>query len=269
MNKLMMDEGKLKRLLERMKGQMNISWSKEEQVLGQFGVKDGDSILEVGSGPGFVTEQLSRMFPSSRITSIEIEDYYVQYARQRIAPGDDGRVSVVHGDILEHGLPLARFDVAIARLVFQHLPDPAQAARNIFDLLKPGGKLIILDVDDAIWGMVDPVIPELMHVLNQHAKEQASQGGNRFIGRRLWHMLQQAGYADLQLKLLASHSDELGIEAFLPQVDAEEMRTMVESGFATEEEVAAVQKGVSSFLASEHPYAMLIMMAVCGVRPNS
>ncbi|MBN3527354.1 class I SAM-dependent methyltransferase [Paenibacillus apiarius] len=269
MNKLMMDEWKMKRLIERMKGQMDISWSKEEQVLEQFGIKDGHSILEVGSGPGYITERLLHKYPASRITSIEIEPYYVQYAQHNMAPEGKDRVTVMEGDILDHRLPLGQFDVAIARLVFQHLPDPELAARNILDLLKPGGKLIVLDVDDAIWGIIDPVIPELQYILNQHAKEQSSQGGNRFIGRQLWHLLQSNGYADLDLKLIAAHSDEIGIRSFLPQVDADEMRTMVDNGFVTEEEVAAVEKGVAAFLDTAHPYALLIMMAVCGSKPNS
>ncbi|MDK8182710.1 class I SAM-dependent methyltransferase [Paenibacillus sp. UMB4589-SE434] len=268
MSKLMMDEWKMKRLIDRMKGQMEISWSKEEQLLEQFGVKDGDSILEVGSGPGYITERLLRKYPASKITSIEIEPYYVEYAQQHLIPVWNERVHVLQEDILDSRLEHGQFDTVIARLVFQHLPNPDLAARHIYDLLKPGGKLVILDVDDAIWGIIDPLIPELQYILNQHAKEQSSQGGNRFIGRQLWHILQTNGYDQLDLKLLAAHSDEIGIRSFLPQVDPDEMRTMVDNGFVTEEEVAAVERGVAAFLATPHPFALLIMMAVCGIKPH-
>ena len=45
--------------IERLRGQALWGWDKESRNLNWFGLIDGMSILEVGSGPGFVTEQFS------------------------------------------------------------------------------------------------------------------------------------------------------------------------------------------------------------------
>lgn len=267
MSKLTMDEAKMERLIARMKGQMQISWAKEVNWLEKAGVQDGQSILEIGSGPGFITDQLAALFPSSPITSVEIEPYFAAYAESHLVPKWGERIRVVALDIMDSHTDSSTYDVAIARLVFQHLPDPVAATQELYRLLKPGGKLIILDVDDAIWGVVDPMFPELGFILNQHAKEQSSEGGNRFIGRKLWKMMKSAGFEQLDLQLLTSHSDELGIEAFLPQVDPEEMRTMVNSGFITEAELQAIQQAIQQFLSSPDAYAMLVMWATYGEKP--
>lgn len=264
-----MDPKKLERLTDRMKVQMKLSWAKEEKVLLQNGLSDGMAVLEIGSGPGYITEQLLKRLPTSKITSVEIDPDFVEFSTGYLADKAGGRSTVIKADILETGLPDASFDFAIARLVFQHISDPQAAAKEIMRMLKPGGKLVVLDVDDAIWGIVDPMVPELAYVLDQHAQEQKSEGGNRFIGRQLWRILKSAGFAELDLGALVVHSDEIGIDPFLPQIDLDEMRTMVTSGFITEEDVQRVQSAFRNFLQSPYPYAMLQMLTMIGVKPES
>lgn len=41
------------------------------------------------------------------------------------------------------GILPSRYDLIIADQVFEHLPHPAQAARNVFEMLKPGGHFIV------------------------------------------------------------------------------------------------------------------------------
>ena len=48
------DEAEVKRLASQARG----GWGKEARTLSWFGLQDGMSVLELGSGPGFITEQL-------------------------------------------------------------------------------------------------------------------------------------------------------------------------------------------------------------------
>src|SRR5215211_4278730 len=63
----------LEKEIERLRGQVMWAWDKEARNLGWFGLRDGMSILEVGSGPGFVTEQLLILYPNSHVTCVEID----------------------------------------------------------------------------------------------------------------------------------------------------------------------------------------------------
>lgn len=59
--------------IERLAAQASLGWDKEVRSLEWFGFRDGMSILELGSGPGFITEKLLERFPTSRITAVDID----------------------------------------------------------------------------------------------------------------------------------------------------------------------------------------------------
>ena len=56
----------LDRELQRLGAQALFLWEKERRALAGYGLRDGMSLLELGSGPGFVTEQLLAWLPISR-----------------------------------------------------------------------------------------------------------------------------------------------------------------------------------------------------------
>ena len=59
--------------IARLGNQVQWTWEKEARNLGWFGLRDGMAILEVGSGPGFVTEQLLLLCPTSHVTCVELD----------------------------------------------------------------------------------------------------------------------------------------------------------------------------------------------------
>jgi len=44
--------------IERLAAQARLGWGKEAHTLSWFGLKNGMSLIELGSGPGFITESL-------------------------------------------------------------------------------------------------------------------------------------------------------------------------------------------------------------------
>src|SRR4029453_2689380 len=104
--------------LERLGGQVMWAWDKEARNLEWFGLRDGMSILEVGSGPGFVTEQLLILCPNSHVTCVEIYPDLALPAEQYLqSKGLEGRYTIVQGDLMKMDFPDNVFDFAFARLV--------------------------------------------------------------------------------------------------------------------------------------------------------
>ena len=254
--------------IERLAAQARLGWEKEARTLSWFGLKDGMSLIELGSGPGFITELLLTLVPNSLITCLEIDPKLLKRAEQYLQNKAHHRVHFVEGSVMNIRLADNSFDFAYARLLFQHLPDPVGAAKEIRRVLKPGDKLVIYDIDDEIFGLIQPPIPEFSAVLEKLGQAQSAGGGNRRVGRSLWRILKAAGFSNLDLEVVASHSDNIGIEPFLPQIDPDRLLPLVKTGLVSEQELENIRSSRHKFLASPEPYIFTLSLMVCGEKSN-
>jgi ubiquinone/menaquinone biosynthesis C-methylase UbiE len=250
--------------IERLAAQARLGWDKEARTLAWFGLQDGMSVLEVGSGPGFITAQLLALLPHSHITCLEIDPSLITKAQHYLHDKGGERVRFVEGSVMATALADNQFDVAYARFLFQHLPDPLGAAQEIRRLLKPAGKLIIHDIDDEIFGLFEPPLPVLALVIEKFGEAQAARGGNRRIGRQLWSILAAAGFSSLDLELLASHSGTVGVAPFLEQLAPDRLQPLVEKKLLSAEELDQFRYAHTTFADSPEPYTLWLSLMVCG-----
>ncbi len=68
--------------IQRLAAQARLGWEKEVRTLSWSGLENGMSLIELGSGPGFVTEALLALVPKSQITCLEIDTMLLQKAEQ-------------------------------------------------------------------------------------------------------------------------------------------------------------------------------------------
>src|SRR4029079_3569742 len=117
-----------------------------------------------------------------------------QYLQSR---GLEGRYTIVQGDLMKMDFPEDSFDFAIARLVFQHLRDPRGAMEEIRRVLKPGGKLAVLDIDIGLGEIMEPSNPEAEAIEDRRHESRSQRGGNPRIGRQLWRLFEAVGYNNM------------------------------------------------------------------------
>jgi ubiquinone/menaquinone biosynthesis C-methylase UbiE len=254
--------------IQHLASQALMGWEKEARNLQWFGLADGLRILEIGSGPGFVTKKLRELCPQSELTALEIDPEMIRKAKQYLGQEHDPRIQFVQASIMNTGLPDNQYDFVIARMVFLHLSDPVGAMREIYRLLCPGGKLVIIDIDDSVYGLIDPQIPGFSMAMEKLAQAQALRGGNRYIGRRLWRMLDAGGYTNLELEAVVQHSDETGINAFRPHLDVQRINGLVKAGLITQPEYESLQVAAEEFWQAPEAYMMMIFLMVCGEKPR-
>lgn len=252
--------------LERLKAQASLSWQSEARVMRRLGVRDGMKVLEVGCGPGFITRQLCELLPNSRITALDIDSALLARAREYLGDHLGDRVDFVSASVMATGLDSESFDLAISRYVFQHLAEPVLAAKEVRRLLKPGGSHLIIDIDDGLWGIVEPTFTQLRAIYAKYASSQEQLGGDRCVGRRLWRILRESGYSAVALDSFVYHSDEYGIEQFLPQMDPSRLLPLVMSKVISLEEYVLAQTLYHQFRQSEDAFVLMVGFIGTGVK---
>src|SRR5437879_1823688 len=76
-----------------------------------------------------------------------------------------------------------------------------------------------------------------------------------------------AGYDHLSLDVLAFHSDELGLQAFLPQYDPERYRAFVVPGGLSADEWENYRQAYSQFLATADVLILQLMLLASRTKP--
>jgi ubiquinone/menaquinone biosynthesis C-methylase UbiE len=108
----------------------------------QFGLEQGQNILDVGTGTGVLIPYLIRAVGlEGSVTAVDYSEKMIQVCKKKHLHLKN--VSIKLGNIEETAFPTESFDTVICFGVFPHLENKKKALRNINRILKPDGKLII------------------------------------------------------------------------------------------------------------------------------
>ena len=116
-------------------------------VLEMLAIRPGESVLDIGTGPGFLAAEIAAAAgPTGQVCGIDISDSMLALARARM-PTDQAPVELRHGEAVRIPYPDASFDVAVSTQVLEYVADIATALSEIHRVLRPGGRVLILDTD--------------------------------------------------------------------------------------------------------------------------
>ncbi len=200
--------------LERLKLQATVALSLEQEVWKQAGLRTGMQVLDLGCGPGFTSCELARFVGSGTVTGLDISEELIAVAEQAKAVEKVENVSFRTGNIYDLDLPENGFDFVYARFVFQHLKDPSLALRNILRVLKPGGILCVLDIDDN-WTVFSPASDAFLRFIRKTGAGQRRKGGDRQIGSSLYGLMRRAGLVNVSATIHPLTTAEIGVRMFL------------------------------------------------------
>lgn len=124
-------------------------WSRDlAPLLVKFAqVRDGDTVLDVGSGTGALTAAVAAAAPSSRIIGVDPAPSYVGFAQAR-HPAD--RIQFEVGDAQQLRFDNGTFDRTLSLLVLNFIPDRAKALDEMIRVTRSGGT-----VASAVWDYGD------------------------------------------------------------------------------------------------------------------
>jgi ubiquinone/menaquinone biosynthesis C-methylase UbiE len=114
-------------------------WDYRDRVA--FRYVAGHDILDAGCGEGITLGKLVALFPTAHVTGMDTEPENLEICRQHGLPVREGSL---------YALPFAdaSFDTVLFSEVIEHLSEPGKALTEIFRVLRPGGRVIIIFPND-------------------------------------------------------------------------------------------------------------------------
>jgi len=121
--------------------------------------RPGERGLDVGCGPGFLTCELAgEVGPAGRVVGIDASpDMLATAAARRAREGLTGRVALAAADAGRLPFRDAAFDFVVAVQVYLYVADVARALAEAARVLRPGGRLAVVDTDwdSCVWLTAD------------------------------------------------------------------------------------------------------------------
>jgi SAM-dependent methyltransferase len=159
-------------------------------------LRPGQSLLDVGCGPGTITADLALLVSPGEVVGIDAATEVVEQARAHAAGLGVANLRFEAGDLFALEYPDASFDVVHLHQVLQHLSEPVAALVEMRRVLRPDGVLAARDSDYAAfsWAPADPLLDrwrELYYMVTER------NGHDARIGPRLLAHAHAAGFRDV------------------------------------------------------------------------
>jgi SAM-dependent methyltransferase len=131
--------------------------------------RDGEDVVDLGCGRGADVVRAAHLVgPAGSATGVDASDRMVAAATEAVCGVENARV--VRGDLAAVPLPDRSADLVVSNCAINHAPDKGAVYREVFRLLRPGGRFAVSDV------VSEEVLPE--SVRSDPAAWAACYGGS-------------------------------------------------------------------------------------------
>ncbi len=161
--------------------------------------------IDLGCGPGHTTSLLAESVGAERVVGIERSPTFLAETQARGLQG----IEFLECDVSSERLPIRNADLAFSRFLLTHLPDPVATLGSLRHALRPGGLLILEELEHL--SSTNPILSRYYEIVEG---VQASHGQKMHIGPALEGYARQAGF------------EVLSSEPFAPNISAATMSSL-------------------------------------------
>lgn len=105
-------------------------------------------VLDVGAGTGTGTTALARRFVAAEVVAVDVDGQMLDRVRARaVVEGVQDRVRTVQADVASTAPELGEADLVWSSAALHEIADAGLALRNLFQALRPGGHLVVVEMD--------------------------------------------------------------------------------------------------------------------------
>lgn len=205
-------------------------------LLHRAGLRAGMNVLEIGCGGGDLAFDIASVVgPNGHVLGTDIDQTKLDLAAQEAAEHQLTNVKFQLADIAASA-PDARFDFIHARFVLTHLTNPAQAFAHIRAALRPGGTVVVEDIDFRGY-FCYPDSAALWRYVHLYTEATKRRGVDANIGPRLPSLLAAAGFENIQVNIVQPAGFEGEVKLITPLTMENIADAVLAEGLATADEI--------------------------------
>ncbi|MEH3144531.1 MAG: methyltransferase domain-containing protein [Methylobacterium frigidaeris] len=166
----------------------------------------GGAVLEAGCGTGAQTLALLRRNPGVRLTCVDRSADSLAEAEARILAEGLPSPRFCRADLTALPFTEASFDHVFVCFVLEHMPEPDRALAEMRRVIKPRGTLTVVEGDNGS-ALFHPDDVRARAAIDCLVALQRAAGGDGLLGRRLYPLLDGAGFADVAVTPRVAYAD--------------------------------------------------------------
>ena len=165
--------------------------AQRQAVLDALRLAPGERVLDIGSGPGMLVRQMAEAVGErGAVDAVDVSQSMLALAARRERSADAAPVEIAEADALALPFADASFDVAVSTQVYEYVEDLPSALAEVRRVLRPGGRLLVLDTDweSLVWHSRDSSrMRRVLAAWDEHLADP-------HLPRRLPGLLEDAGF---------------------------------------------------------------------------
>lgn len=122
------------------------TWQNSEAILQSLNLSSGMSVADIGCHEGYLTMKLvSLVGEKGLVMAVDVEQYKLNKLERRLKQKHIDNVKTILGDYDDPKLPISSLDAVVILDAYHEMDDYQQILRHIYQALKPGGRLVLVE----------------------------------------------------------------------------------------------------------------------------
>ena len=209
------------------------------RLLSRVRIAPGARCLDAGCGGGDVTLELARIVgPDGEVVGLDRDEVKLDLAREEAQAAGLENVSYRVADVMELDAE-GEYDVVYSRFLLAHLSDPAAAMERLVAAARPGGLVVLEDVDFT-GAFCHPESRAYRRFWELFPATIRANGGDPTFGRALPGLLARAGVRDVDVRVVQAAGREPDVKLMPALTFENTIDAVVRAGLAEREAVEAM-----------------------------
>ena len=133
--------------VHRLEAKERLEWMPPGEILGWLDLRPGMMIADIGAGTGYFAIPIAQAItPGGRVFAVDLQPELLEVLRGKLAkPDAPANIVLLQGTASSTGLADGSCDLALLANVWHELDDDAAAVAELERILKPEGRMAVLD----------------------------------------------------------------------------------------------------------------------------